>query len=47
MLESAAETGVRGPPEEGSDDDENVGEGVSESGKASKRTCFPGIVEVK
>lgn len=35
MLEPAADTGVRGPPEEGSDIDEYVGEGVSESGKAS------------
>jgi len=33
MLDPTAETGVRGPPEEGSDIDENVGEGVS--GKAS------------
>jgi len=33
MLDPAAETGVRGPPEEGSDVNENVGEGVS--GKAS------------
>ena len=31
----AAETGVRGPPDEESDVDENVGEGVSRSGKAS------------
>jgi len=39
MLDPAAESGVRGPPEEGSDVDENVGEGVGEgvsrSGKAS------------
>lgn len=33
MLDPAAGTGVLGPPEEGSDVDEYVGEGVS--GKAS------------
>lgn len=46
MIEPAAETGVRGPPEEGSDVDEKVGEGVSRKASA-KWTCFPGIVEIK
>jgi len=35
MLDPAKETGVRGPPEEGSDVDENVGDGVG--GKASAK----------
>lgn len=33
-LDPAAETGVLGPPEEGSDNDDEVGEGVSRKASA-------------
>ena len=47
MLDPVAETGVWGPPEDGSDVEEKVGEGVSGKASLANRTCFPGIVEFK